>query len=73
MDGNDSLKRIMQYILSEDGIPQQSREALDSRDVDHSLYMARREVDKWADEAFQDLMGNDFSEVCASSYSRTCL
>lgn len=65
MDGNDSLKRIIQYLLGEDGQPLHICEAIDSRSVDDSLYRVRQEVDKWADEAFEDLMGDNFSEVCA--------
>lgn len=73
MDGNDSLKRILRYILGEDGQPQQSSKAFDSGQLDDSLYLAWQEVDKWANEAFQDLMGDDFSEVNTLPHSFTYL
>ncbi|KAF7967244.1 hypothetical protein HWV62_35063 [Athelia sp. TMB] len=62
MDGNDSLKRLVQYVLDDNGEPLRTREALDTRELNNDLYMASKEVDQWADEAFQDLMGDDFSQ-----------
>ncbi|KZP16157.1 hypothetical protein FIBSPDRAFT_749122 [Athelia psychrophila] len=62
MDGNDSLKRIVKYELGADGEPLRTCEGLDSRKVTDDLFLARDEVDKWAIERLQDLMGDDFTE-----------
>ncbi|KAF7984573.1 hypothetical protein HWV62_13791 [Athelia sp. TMB] len=66
MDGNDSLKRLVQYVLDDNGEPLRTREALDTRELDESLYLASKEVEQWADESFQDLMGDDFSQSADS-------
>ncbi|KAF7965149.1 hypothetical protein HWV62_45386 [Athelia sp. TMB] len=58
MDGNDSLKRIQRYTLDENGSSQHSAEAIDSRAVNDGLYLAREEVDKWANENIEDMMGS---------------
>ncbi|KAF7981823.1 hypothetical protein HWV62_31947 [Athelia sp. TMB] len=58
MDGNDSLKRIQRYTLDENGSSQHSAEAIDSRAVNDGLYLAREEVDKWADENIEDMMSS---------------
>ncbi|KZP05572.1 hypothetical protein FIBSPDRAFT_914860 [Athelia psychrophila] len=62
MDGNDSLKRIVKYELGADGEPLRTCEGLDSRKVTDDLFLARDEVNKWAIEGLQDLMGDDFTE-----------
>lgn len=66
MDGNDSLKRIVWRILDDDGEPRPSSETIDSRQTHDDFYLARDEVNKWADEAFEDLMSNN---VCITTFT----
>jgi len=53
MDGNDSLKRILQRLLSIDGglgIPGSSCEQTDTRHVVGDMYISREDVNKWSRE-----------------------
>jgi hypothetical protein len=63
MDGNDSLKRIRTRFMDEDGVPGRSCEHADSRTVHGDFFLAREEVDKWADEALQNLMASNTTTV----------
>jgi hypothetical protein len=63
MDGNDSLKRIRTRLMDEDGVPGRSCEHADSRTVHGDFFLAREEVDKWANEALQDLMASNTTVV----------
>lgn len=56
MDGNDSLKRIRRRTVDEDGTPGASCEYRDTRDIHNDFYLTREEVDRWAEEALQELM-----------------
>lgn len=69
MDGNDSLKRILRRFKEEDGSTGPTKERLDSRTIDGDFYLAKSEVDKWANEALEDLLGHselDKVKSCSS-------
>jgi hypothetical protein len=60
MDGNDSLKRILRRVLGEDDeVPGVSSERIDCRTIDDDFYLTREFVDRWANEAFEDLMATE--------------
>lgn len=53
MDGNDSLKRIVQRAAAVDGdlgVPGPSCEETDTRHVMSNMYISREDVNKWARE-----------------------
>jgi hypothetical protein len=67
MDGNDSLKRILRRILGEDDVPGPSSERTDSRTINDDFYLTREYVDRWANEAFENLMATE-SQVFIHSF-----
>jgi hypothetical protein len=53
MDGNDSLKRVIQQGPADDkdpNKPRQSRESIDTRRVPGDMYISRENVNNWARE-----------------------
>ena len=63
MDGNDSLKRIRRRTLDDEGVPGASCEHIDTRTIGGDFYLARAEVDRWADEQIQEMMSTDGAKV----------
>ena len=64
MDRNDSLKCICRHVLDDEGILGPSCEHIDTRSFGGDFYLAREEVDKWANELTQELMPTGGVQVC---------
>jgi len=61
MDGNDSLKRIIQWSAPQDedsSTPGPSSELPSNRKVCGDQYLPREYVDKWAKDVLQEMMGD---------------
>ena len=63
MDGNDSLKGIRRRMQDNEGIPGPSCEHIDTRTIGGDFYLARAEVDKWAEQGIQEMMSTDGAKV----------
>lgn len=72
MDGNDSLKRILAKILGDDGDDDpavgSSSELPSTRKVTGDRYLSREEVDKWAKDCIQEMMGGELDPVRYTSF-----
>jgi hypothetical protein len=68
LDGNDSLKRILQWFLVVDGdptIPGPSCESTDTRKVTGDMYISRDNVDKWAHQVVAKVASEEVSLMLA--------
>jgi hypothetical protein len=69
MDGNDSLKQIIQQGPPEEGAEEQPGPVIEHPDphlVISDYYIPREEVDKWADYNAQEMTSVKDQNVCTS-------